>query len=226
MDISQIISITETPPDTPESRDMPEIAQEMVTDGRDVFRSFRPIMPANSSAQQPPTVAPTQHCHIPQLVANKPAQPVQLTTQVCSPTVVSSSAIPALPSNQIIVLNATNPNPIVQVIIVNDSKMIPSALSKFGDCSASLQGHKAIRPKPGPTDGVSPVVTLAKADGCDADRAKIHRCTYDNCDKTYYKSSHLKAHLRLHTGTNLFFSIFPNHIFMVDWISCNTRYFC
>jgi len=33
-----------------------------------------------------------------------------------------------------------------------------------------------------------------------SDRKKNYACVYIGCQKSYYKSSHLKAHIRLHTG--------------------------
>lgn len=34
--------------------------------------------------------------------------------------------------------------------------------------------------------------------------SKLHHCSYPACERTYGKSSHLKAHMRTHTGNNLF----------------------
>ena len=53
---------------------------------------------------------------------------------------------------------------------------------------------------PRPDSPATPPPRLATPTSSLAERAKSHSCQHPGCTKVYGKSSHLKAHLRTHTG--------------------------
>ena len=78
------------------------------------------------------------------------------------------------PAGHMVILTEANRELISEIVRFNSVPVVP----------------KVVQPDASVDNGLVP----------DTDRPKPHMCTFEGCTKMYYKNSHLKAHMRTHTG--------------------------
>lgn len=105
--------------------------------------------------------------------------------------------------------NAAELDAVQCLIQLRDSR--GAVLVPFNTSSSSAENRRGEEGGSSGETGRRRVARPAAGDGggsmSDLTIEKIHRCWFVGCDKAYGKSSHLKAHVRTHTGSNfpLFF---------------------
>lgn len=149
-------------------------------------------------------------------VSEKKSTPVPVLPQVAvDPTSKSppksphSNKLVAIAPKRSSVIPVQSGTPII-LAQVNGSTMIPVSNSRITHLIVAPQGGSVA------SNVLSRfLISATPAQANQEDRKKTFKCSFSDCDKTYYKSSHLKSHMRSHTGEKPY---------QCSWEGCERRF--